>query len=170
MEMSSEPILLIKTSDIKIIIRTRIDDDFVENEILLGPILATYRRNNDPIVSNLLDLFESVIKRTVNEFIPHENLLMDYDIIADDSLDYASVISITLNSVEADGIKFKIEGGQFTISNLNEDREDKDKPYKGNINRVLITPKIVLKKYKEMYKKRQEELKKPKRQYVGESF
>ena len=168
--MSSEPILVIRTSQRKIIVRARIEDDFVENEILLGPILATYRRNNDPIVKNLLDLFESVIKRTVNEFIPHEVLIMDYTIIADDDLDHASAISITLNSVEADNIKFSVECGQFTISNLNEERKKKEKPYEGNIYRVLKTPKIVLKKYEEAYKKRQEELNKPKRQYVGESL
>ena len=117
-----------------------------------------------------MDLFESVIKRTVNEFIPHEVLIMDYTIIADDDLDHASAISITLNSVEADNIKFSVECGQFTISNLNEERKKKEKPYEGNIYRVLKTPKIVLKKYEEAYKKRQEELNKPKRQYVGESL
>lgn len=168
--MASEPILLLNTSQRNIIVRARLNDDFVENEILLGPILATYRRNDDPIIPKLLDLFESVIKRTVNEFRPHEVLNLDYKIIANDDLDHASVLSINLNSVKADETEFNIKEGQFTISNLNADRKKKAKPYEDTIHKEITTPKIVLKQYKELYKKRQEELKRPKRQYVGESF
>ena len=151
--MASEPILLLNTSQRNIIVRARLNDDFVENEILLGPILATYRRNDDPIIPKLLDLFESVI-----------------NIIANDDLDHASVLSINLNSVKADETEFNIKEGQFTISNLNADRKKKAKPYEDTIHKEITTPKIVLKQYKELYKKRQEELKRPKRQYVGESF
>lgn len=167
--MSSEPILVIRTSQRKIIIRARIEDDYVENEILLSPILAMYRRNNDNIIKNFLNLFESAVKRTVNEFIPHKTLSMDYNLVADDDLDNATQLSVNVTNVEADDKKFRIDGGEFTISNLNPERSDKI-PYDNSINRVLITPDIVLKKYKEIYDKRQEELKKPKRQYVGENL
>ena len=95
---------------------------------------------------------------------------LDYNIIANDDLDHASVLSINLNSVKADETEFNIKEGQFTISNLNADRKKKTKPYEDTIHKEITTPKIVLKQYKELYKKRQEELKRPKRQYVGESF
>ncbi|MGN0093493.1 MAG: hypothetical protein ACI37V_03475 [Methanobrevibacter sp.] len=167
--MSSEPILVIRTSQRKIIIRARIEDDYVENEILLSPILAMYRRNDDNIIKNFLDLFESSVKRTINEFIPHKTLNMDYNVIADDDLDNATQLSVNVTNIEADNLKFRIDGGEFTIFNLNPERNEKV-PYDNNISRVLITPDIVLKKYKELYDKRQIDLKKPKRQYVGEDY
>ena len=98
--MSSEPILVIRTSQRKIIIRARIEDDYVENEILLSPILAMYRRNNDNIIKNFLDLFESSVKRTINEFIPHKTLNMDYNVIADDDLDNATQLSVNVTNIE----------------------------------------------------------------------
>lgn len=168
--MSSEPILVIKTSNLKISVRARINDYYVENDILLNPILATYRRNNDNIVKSFLDLFESVIKRTVNEFMPHKKLDFTYNYCADDDLDHATRLSVKLLDLEADGVKFRIDNGKFTISNLNEESSEEKIPINNNINRVIITPDIVLKKYREMYDKRQEKLKKPKRQYVGEDF
>ncbi|MGN1363187.1 MAG: hypothetical protein ACI4VU_05735 [Methanobrevibacter sp.] len=170
--MSCEPILIINTSNLKITIRARIDDYYVENDILLNPILAMYRRNGDNIVKNFLDLFESVIKRTINEFMPHKSLNLSYNYIADDDLDHATTLSINLLNVEADDVKFRIDNGEFTISNLNEESSDEKVPIDNNINRVIKTPDIVLKKYQEIYDKRQKELKnqKPKRQYVGENL
>ncbi|OWT33754.1 hypothetical protein BGI41_00705 [Methanobrevibacter sp. 87.7] len=170
--MSSEPILIINTSNLKITVRARIDDYYVENDILLNPILAMYRRNGDNIVKSFLDLFESVIKRTINEFMPHKSLNLSYNYIADDDLDHATTLSINLLNVEADDVKFRIDNGEFTISNLNEESSEEKVPIDNSINRVMETPDIVLKKYKEMYDKRQKELKnqKPKRQYVGENL
>ncbi|MDD5959931.1 MAG: hypothetical protein ACI4RQ_02765 [Methanobrevibacter wolinii] len=170
--MSYEPILIINTSNLKITIRARIDDYYVENDILLNPILAMYRRNGDNIVKSFLDLFESVIKRTINEFMPHKSLNLSYNYIADDDLDHATTLSINLLNVEADDVKFRIDNGEFTISNLNEESSDEKVPIDNNINRVIKTPDIVLKKYQEVYDKRQKELKnqKPKRQYVGENL
>ena len=170
--MSYEPILIINTSNLKITIRARIDDYYVENDILLNPILAMYRRNGDNIVKSFLDLFESVIKRTINEFMPHKSLNLSYNYIEDDDLYHATTLSINLLNVEADDVKFRIDNGEFTISNLNEESSDEKVPIDNNINRVIKTPDIVLKKYQEVYDKRQKELKnqKPKRQYVGENL
>ena len=63
--MSSEPILVIKDNDSTIGIRARVGEEFSEHEIQLNVILAYYWDNGLPVIENLIDLFESSVKRTV---------------------------------------------------------------------------------------------------------
>ena len=108
-----------------------------------------------PPVVKFLDLFESVIKRTINELTPHKTLKLKYDVKADDTLEKASQIEINLIEVEADDIGFKIDGKTLSLKGLRNspDESEEKTPFSGSYDRVMETPDIVLKKYREMKEK-----------------
>lgn len=170
--MSSHNILVIKTIGEKIGVRARIDDDYIEHQIEVTSILALYKRNNNPVVENFLDLFESVIKRTINELIPHKNLHLKYTYITNEHSSNGYNLSVSVKSVKADNKQFKLDGSDFTILSIENDNESMGETVERTVEKDIETPDFVLKKYKEQYEKRQEDLKnkKPKRQYVGEEF
>ena len=73
--MALNPVLVIKVMDGNSVgVRARLKDDYVEHEIVLNSVLAYYWANDFPPVVKFLELFESVIKRTINELMPHKNL------------------------------------------------------------------------------------------------
>ena len=79
--MTSEPILVIKDTPSTIGIRARVGEEYKENNIQLSVMLGYYWDNKLPVIKNLIELFETVIKRTINEVYPHQNLFLKYDII-----------------------------------------------------------------------------------------
>ena len=133
-------------------VRARWRDDYVEHHIVLNSVLAYWWANDLPPAVNFLDLFESVIKRTINELTPHKILKLKYDVKADDTLKKASQIEINLIEVEADDIGFKIDGKTLSINGLRNpsDESGEKTPFNGSYDRVMETPDFVLKRYKEM--------------------
>ena len=78
--MALNPVLVIKVMDGNSVgVRARLKDDYVEHEIVLNSVLAYYWANDFPPVVKFLELFESVIKRTINELMPHKNLNLKYE-------------------------------------------------------------------------------------------
>ena len=150
--MAVSPVLVIKiVDDSSVGVRARWRDEYVEHHIVLNSVLAYWWANDLPPVKKFLELFESVIKRTINELTPHKTLRLKYDVKMDDTLDNASEIEINLIEVEADDIGFKIEGKTLTLKGLSKsvvDEEEK-KPFTTTYDRVMETPDIVLKKYME---------------------
>ena len=150
--MAVSPVLVIKiVGDSAVGVRARLYDDFVEHEIVLNSVLAYWWANNQPPVVKFLELFESVIKRTVSELIPHKNLNIKYEVKANDELDKASEIEINIIEVAADDTGFKIDGKQLVLKDLAKVEED----HEGNeftqvFDKNIETPEMVLKKYKEM--------------------
>ena len=121
--MSSEPILVIKDNDSTIGIRARVGEEFSEHEIQLNVILAYYWDNNLPVIENLIDLFESAVKRTVNDVLPHENLLLKYNLITDDVLEKASRFEIHLLEVKADDTLLRLDGKILALKGISSKEE-----------------------------------------------
>ena len=121
--MSSEPILVIKDTDTTIGIRARVGDEFSEHEIELNVMLAYYWENELPVIENLIDLFESVIKRTVNEVLPHDNLFLKYNLITDDELENASRFEIHLVEVKADDVVLRLDGKILALKGLSSEED-----------------------------------------------
>ena len=89
--MAVSPVLVIKIIDGRSVgVRARLRDDYVEHEIVLSSVLAYWWNNNLPPVVKFLELFESVIKRTINELTPHKILNLKYEVTADNDLENAS--------------------------------------------------------------------------------
>ena len=151
--MAVSPVLVIKVvDDSSVGVRARWRDDYVEHHIVLNSVLAYWWANDLPPAVNFLDLFESVIKRTINELTPHKILKLKYDVKADDTLKKASQIEINLIEVEADDIGFKIDGKTLSINGLRNpsDESGEKTPFNSSYDRVMETPDFVLKRYKEM--------------------
>ena len=122
-KMSSEPILVIKDNDSTIGIRARVGEEFSEHEIQLNVMLAYYWDNNLPVVENMIGLFESAVKRTVNEVLPHENLFLKYNLITDDVIEKASRFEIHLIEVKADDVSLRLDGKILALKGISSKEE-----------------------------------------------
>ena len=151
--MAVSPVLVIKADDSSVGVRARLYDDFVEHEIILNSVITYWWANNLPPVVKFLELFESVIKRTVNELMPHKELKLKYELKSDDGLENASEIEINLIEIEADGIGFKIEGKQLILKGLSKSSENHvGSEFVETVEKTIETPDIVFKKYQDMKK------------------
>lgn len=152
--MAVSPVLVIKMVDDSAVgVRARLYDDFVEHEIVLNSVLAYWWANDLPPVVKFLELFESVIKRTINELIPHKDLKLKYEVKADNELEKASEIEINLIEIEADETGFKIDGKQLILKGLAKTAENYEATeFSKTFEKTIETPEIVLKKYLEMKK------------------
>lgn len=154
--MAVSPVLVIKiVDDSSVGVRARWREEYVEHHIVLNSVLAYWWANDLPPAVKFLELFESVIKRTINELTPHKNLKIKYEVKADDVLDKACEIEINLIEVEADDIGFKIDGKTLLLKGLRNSAEDSESktPFKEIFNKSIETPDIVYKKYMEMKNK-----------------
>lgn len=152
--MVVSPVLVIKTDDSTVSVRARLYDDYSEHEIVLNSVITYWWANNMPPASKFLELFDSVIKRTINEIMPHKFLNLKYDVKANQVLEEASEIEIDLNSVVADDVGFKIEGNVVSLKGIKKVESDFEaKEFTTSYNHCIETPDIVLKKYMEMKEK-----------------
>lgn len=150
--MSLKPILILKHDEGIVKVRSRLRDDSSEHEIVLNSVLNYYWINKLNPVEKFLELFESVIKRTVNELIPHRDLYLKYEYKLDDDIENASKIEINLLNVVADDIGFKIEGNRIQLDGFRNREEDPDKISSfvdSTVEKYIETPEIVYKKYME---------------------
>lgn len=154
--MSLKPVLILKKDDGIIKVRSRLRDDSSEHDIVLNSVLNYYWNNNLNPIEKFLELFESVIKRTVNELMPHRDLYLKYEYKLDDDIEKASKIEINLLNVVADDIGFKIEGGRIQLEGFRNKEEDPDKISSfvdDVVEKHIETPEIVYKKYMERLNK-----------------
>lgn len=154
--MSLKPVLILKHDDGIVKVRSRLRDDSSEHEIVLNSVLNYYWTNKLNPVEKFLELFESVIKRTVNELIPHRDLYLKYEYKLDDDIENASKIEINLLNVGADDIGFKIEGNRIQLDGFRNREEDPDKISSfvdSTVEKHIETPEIVYKKYMERMNK-----------------
>lgn len=152
--MAVSPVLVIKlVKDSALSVRARLYDDFAEHEIVLNSVLTYWWANNMPPATKFLELFDSVVKRTINEIMPHKTLNLKYEVKANGTLDKASEIEVNLISVSADGVGFKIENGSFSLSGIRKVEPDfESNEFLATYDHSIETPEIILKKYKEMKK------------------
>ena len=149
--MVVSPVLLVKVIESGVNVRARQYDDLAEHEIILNSVITYWWANDLPPAKKFLELFDSVIKRTINEIIPHKILNLKYDVKANQNLDDASEIEINLISVDADGVGFKIDAETISLKGLRKvDDVFEPKEFTTTFDQCIETPDIVLKKYKEM--------------------
>ena len=152
--MAVNPVLVIKVNDSAVGVRARLYNDFSEHNIVLNSVLTYWWANNLPPALKFLELFDSVIKRTINEIMPHKTLNLKYDVVANETLEKASEIEIKLVSVSADDVSFKIDNGVVSLKGIRKVEDDfEPTEFSTSFDQVIETPDIVLKKYKEMQNK-----------------
>ena len=126
--MMLKPVLVIKDADSTVAIRARIGEDYSEHEIQLSVMLGYYADNDLPVIENLIDLFETVIKRTISDVISHDNLFLKYDLITDDEISKASDMEIHLIEVKADDVLFRLDGKILALKGFDSDEYSSDEP------------------------------------------
>lgn len=119
--MTLKPVLVIKDTDSTVAIRARIGEDYSEHEIQLSVMLGYYADNDLPVIENLIDLFETVIKRTISDVISHDSLFLKYDLITDDEISNASNMEIHLIEVKADDVLFRLDGKILALKGFDSD-------------------------------------------------
>ena len=153
--MAVNPVLIIKKIDDSVIkVRARSYNDFTEHDIVLISVLSYWWANNLPPALKFLELFDSVIKRTVNELMPHKTLNLKYEVNADQILEKASKLEVNILSLSADDVSFKIDDASFSLNNLKKIDDDfESKTFNATFDQSIITPDIVLEKYRQMQNK-----------------
>ncbi|AMD16979.1 hypothetical protein TL18_02425 [Methanobrevibacter sp. YE315] len=152
--MAVSPVLIIKTDESTINVRARLYDDFAEHVIVLNSVITYWWANDMPPAIKFLELLDSVIKRTINEIMPHKILNLKYEVTANEILEKASEIEVNLTSVSADDVGFKIEGGLISLKNMRKTEPDfEPNLFSTTFDHVIETPDIVFKKYMEMKEK-----------------
>ncbi|MGL4670458.1 MAG: hypothetical protein ACRCVG_07720 [Methanobacteriaceae archaeon] len=97
------------------------------HEIHLRTVLGYYWQNDEPPIKNFFKLFEQSIKRTINNVMAHERLLISYDLTYIVELEESNTFKIKINSISADGIDFDIIEGYVVLEGLD---------HKGTINKI----------------------------------
>lgn len=146
--MAVNPVLVVKVDESTVGVRARLYDDFSEHKIVLNSVLTYWWANDMPPALKFLELLDSVIKRTINEIMPHKTLNLKYDVKANEVLEKASEIEINLVSVAADDVGFKIDGNIISLKGIrNVESDFEDSEYSTSFDKCIETPYIVLKKY-----------------------
>ena len=70
--MAVSPVLVIKADESTVGVRARLYDDYSEHEIVLNSVITYWWANDLPPAIKFLELFDSVIKRTINEIFEPE--------------------------------------------------------------------------------------------------
>ena len=78
--------------------------------ILLKLLMGYCWWANIPVVETIFNAIEDSIKETMKEVYDYNDLTIDYDYRANDTLKKASKIEIFINSVTADNIEIEITG------------------------------------------------------------
>jgi hypothetical protein len=152
--MAVSPVLVVKVDDSTVRVRARLYDDFSEHAIVLNSVLTYWWTNNMPPALKFLELLDSVIKRTINEIMPHKLLKLKYDVKANAVLEKASEIEVNLVSVSADDVGFKIDGNVISLKGIRNVEDDFEaREFSTSFDHCIETPDIVLKKYMEMNEK-----------------
>lgn len=154
--MTLKPVLVIKDTDSTVAVRARIGEEFSEHEIQLSVMLGYYADNDLPVIENLIDLFETVVKRTISDVIPHDNLFLKYDLITDDEIDRASDLEIHLIEVKADDVLLRLDGKILALKGFASDAEHGDEKPKvlKRVEKTIPTEKKM--SFKEFAKQQRE--------------
>lgn len=108
--MKNSPTLIIKASETTITVIAKYMGEFAEHEIQLRFVLGYYWNEDVPAIEKFIELFETVIKRAVDQVFPNEKLSIKYNLTSNDTLEKSSRLDITLLEVKADDTELKIEG------------------------------------------------------------
>ncbi|AXV37186.1 MAG: hypothetical protein KO217_00905 [Methanobacteriaceae archaeon] len=71
-----------------------------------------------PAIETLLNVLESNLKDTISEVYPHQEMILDYNIQTNDSLEDASQIEIQINEISVDEEEFGIIGDILYLEGL----------------------------------------------------
>ena len=117
----STPVITIKANPENIRIAAKLGGEVSVQDINPKLILATLWWEGSPQLEPFFQVMELNIKKALQEVYPHHKMILDYTYTANDTLEDASVITVEIKNVEADGTVIDVEGDVITFSG-NDDR------------------------------------------------
>jgi len=117
----STPVIKIKADPENIRIVAKKGGEVSLQDINPKLILATLWWEGSPQLETFFNIMELKIKRALQEVYPHQKMILDYTYTANDNLEDASIISVEIKHIEADGTALDVEGDVITFSG-NDDR------------------------------------------------
>jgi hypothetical protein len=117
----STPVIKIKADPENIRIVAKKGGEVSLQDINPKLILATLWWEGSPQLETFFHIMELKIKKALKEVYPHQKMILDYTYTANDNLEDASVITVEIKHVEADGISLDVEGDVITFAG-NDDR------------------------------------------------
>jgi hypothetical protein len=112
----STPVIKIKADPENIRIVAKKGGEVSLQDINPKLILATLWWEGTPQLETFFQVMELNIKRALQEVYPHQKMILDYTYTANDTLEDASLITVEINNVEADGTVLDVEGDLITFS------------------------------------------------------
>ena len=108
----SESLLTIKITSQKgnIKVVSKLDGEVSVKTILVKLILGYSWWANVPSVETMFNLIEEAIKTTIKDVYDYDDLVIDYNYMANDILEDAPIIEIFINSVIVDGVEIEVTG------------------------------------------------------------
>jgi hypothetical protein len=116
----STPVIKIKADPENIRIAAKKGGEVSVQDINPKLIMATLWWEGSPQLETFFQIMELNIKRALQEVYPHQKMILDYTYTANDNLEDASVISIEIKHIEADGTVLDVEGDVITFSGKDE--------------------------------------------------
>jgi len=117
----SPVILKIKEGPEEIRVVAKNGPDVSIHPINIKFLMATLWWEGTPQLETFFKILELTIKRSINEVFPHDKLILDYTYHANDVLEEASLITVEINRVEADGQELEVDGDLINLHG-NDDR------------------------------------------------
>ena len=116
----SIPVIKIKADPENIRIAAKNGGEVSVQDINTKLILATLWWEGSPQLETFFQVMELTIKRALQEVYTHQKMILDYTYTANDTLEDASLITVEIKHVEADGIVLDVEGDVISFSGKDE--------------------------------------------------
>lgn len=116
--MEDKPSLIIKSTNNTLIIIAKYIHEISEHEILIYLVLGYYWQNNLPFFEKFMELIETVIKRAVNQVLPHKKLYLKYVVESNDNFEESSIFNIEILQVKADDTEIELVGKIINLEGI----------------------------------------------------
>ena len=118
--MDNQPTLRITASHSVIKIAAKNQGEVSIKDIQLKLFWGYCWWNGLPEVETFLELFETALKRVIYDVLPHQELLIDYDIETNDLLEKSSLVILTFNEISADQVPVELIGDILLLEGLDD--------------------------------------------------
>jgi len=116
--MENGPLLTIKSNKTTLFLTAKNEDKVAEYDIQVKFVLGYYWNKGLPVVEKFIELVETVIKKSISQVFPHDTLLIEYNISANDTLEDSSSVNIHLKKIKVDNTEFEIVGEIIALGGI----------------------------------------------------
>jgi hypothetical protein len=120
MEQERAPTLRITASKGLVTLASKYQGDVSIKTIQLKLLWGYCWWNEMPEVETFLNLLEDVIKKVVRDVLPHQELLLNYDLATNDLLEDSSYVEVSFNRISADNNELELIGDVLVLEGFDQ--------------------------------------------------